>query len=63
MVTQNDLIDLWVCEFTMDDYVEGLLQERDTEPCLQTMGSCFKPIAAPGPRISSSQSEIGKICT
>ena len=36
MVAQDDLIDLWVCEFTMDDYVEWLLQDRDTEPSLQT---------------------------
>ena len=35
MVTQDDLIDLWVCEFTMDDYVEWLLQDRDTKPSLQ----------------------------
>lgn len=37
MVTQDDLIDLWGdCGFTMDDYVEWLLQDRDTEPPLQT---------------------------
>lgn len=36
MVTQEDLIDLWGdCEFTMNDYVEWLLQDRDTEPSLQ----------------------------
>lgn len=35
MVTQEDLIDLWGdCEFTMNDYVEWLLQDRDTEPSL-----------------------------
>ena len=35
MVTQEDLIDLWGdCEFTMSDYVEWLLQDRDTEPSL-----------------------------